>query len=228
MASLRFGEYTLDAQAHVLRRGGREVSLSKKAFLLLETLLEKRPQLLSHQALRDRIWPTTFVSHTSLAGLVSDIRKVLGDDRHHPRYLRTVHGVGYAFVGEVLGESAPAIDLSRFLLRWRGREFPLVEGANLIGRSPDCEVRIASTCVSRQHSRIVVAADGATIEDLGSKNGTHVSGRRVSEPTPLRDGEEILLGQEALWFVAASAASSTETTETDQVSAIRSIERRRR
>src|SRR4030095_9302796 len=107
MASLRFGEYILDPQAHVLKRGGREVSLSKKAFQLLETLVEKRPQLLSHQALRDQIWPTTFVSHTCLAGLVSDIRKVLGDDRHHPRYLRTVHGVGYAFVGEVLAESAP-------------------------------------------------------------------------------------------------------------------------
>src|SRR5262245_26161915 len=225
MASLRFDEYTLDPQAHVLRRGGREISLSKKAFLLLEMLLEKRPQLLSHQEIRDRIWPTTFVSHTCLAGLVSDLRKALGDDRLHPRYFRTVHGVGYAFVGETVAEPGRSIEPSRFLLRWREREFPLVEGPNLIGRGPNCQVRITSTRVSRQHSRIVVAAARATIEDLGSKNGTHVKGRRVSEPTSLRDGEEILLGHEAVRFVAASAESSTET---EQVSSIRSIERRKR
>jgi DNA-binding winged helix-turn-helix (wHTH) protein len=220
MASLRFGECTLDAQAHVLMRGGREVALSRKAFLLLETLLEKRPQVLSHRELRDLIWPTTFVSHTCLAGLVSDIRTALGDDRRRPRYLRTVHGVGYAFVGETVPARAIAVEPSPFTLRWRDREFPLVQGSNVIGRSPDCEVRINSTRVSRRHSRLVVAGDRATIEDLGSKNGTHVRGRRASGPTPLRDGEEILLGHEAVRFVAASAAGSTETDQASTKPAI--------
>ena len=211
MASLRFGECTLDAQAHVLMHRGREVPLSRKAFLLLEALLEKRPQVLSHRELRDRIWPTTFVSYSCLAGLVSDLRKAMGDDRRRPHYLRTVHGVGYAFIGETVPAPAGALEPSPFRLRWGKQEFPLVQGPNLIGRSPECQVRIPSTRVSRQHSRLVVAGDRATIEDLGSKNGTHVRGRRVSGPTPLRDGEEVLLGHEALVFVAASAAVSTAT-----------------
>jgi len=213
MASLRFGECTLDAQAHVLVRGGREVPLSRKAFLLLEVLLEKRPQVLSHRELRDRIWPTTFVSYSCLAGLVSDLRKAMGDDHRRPHFLRTVHGVGYAFVGETVPAPGVALEPSPFRLRWGGQEFPLVQGSNLIGRSPECQVRIPSTRVSRQHSRLVVAGDRSTIEDLGSKNGTHVRGRRVSGPTPLRNGEEILLGHEAVLFVAASPGGSTETDQ---------------
>jgi DNA-binding winged helix-turn-helix (wHTH) protein len=211
MTSLRFGECTLDAQAHVLMRGGREVPVSRKAFLLLEALLEKRPQVLSHRELRDRLWPTTFVSYACLAGLVSDLRKAIGDDHRRPHYLRTVHGVGYAFVGDTVPAPAGALEPSPFKLLWGGQEFALVRGSNLVGRSPECQVRIPSTRVSRQHSRLVVEGDRVTIEDLGSKNGTHVRGRRVSGPTPLRDGEEILLGHEAVVLVAASTGGSTDT-----------------
>ena len=70
-----------------------------------------------------------------------------------------------------------------------------------------------------------MAGDRVAIEDLGSKNGTHVRGRRVSEPTPLRDGEEILLGHEAVVLVAASAAVSTET---DHLSSNPGMGRRKR
>jgi DNA-binding winged helix-turn-helix (wHTH) protein len=213
MTSVRFGECTLDVRAHVLMRGGREVPLSKKAFLLLETLLEKRPLVLAQRELRDRLWPTTFVSYSCLAGLVSDLRKAMGDDRRRPKYVRTVHGVGYAFVGETIPAPAATLEPSPFKLRWGGQEFPLMQGPNLVGRGPDCQVQIPSTRVSRQHSRLVVADDRVTIEDLGSKNGTHVRGRRVSEPTPLRDGEEILLGHEAVVLIAASRGGSTETDQ---------------
>ena len=215
MASLRFGECTLDEQAHVLMRRGREVPLSRKAFLLLEALLERRPQVLAHRELRDRIWPETFVSYSCLAGLVSDLRKALGDDHRRAHYVRTVHGVGYAFVGETVPAPGVAIEPSPYRLRWGGQEFTLVQGSNLVGRGPECQVRIASTRVSRLHSRLVVSADRVTIEDLGSKNGTHLRGQRVSGPTLLRDGEEILLGHEPVLFVAASPGGSTQT---DQVS----------
>jgi pSer/pThr/pTyr-binding forkhead associated (FHA) protein len=60
-----------------------------------------------------------------------------------------------------------------------------------------------------------VAGDRVAIEDLGSKNGTRVRGRRIAGPTLLADGEEILLGHEAVLLVAAT---STATTDTDKLS----------
>jgi len=211
MARLRFGDCTVDPATHTLTRAGREVPLSKKAFLLLEALIEMRPQVLSHRDLRDRIWPGTFVGYSCLAGLVSEVRQAVGDDRRRPHCVRTVHGVGYAFIAETRPTPAGGAGRSPFSLRWGGQEFPLVEGPNLIGRVPECQVQIPSHIVSRQHSRLVVTSDRATIEDLGSKNGTYVRGRLATGPTPLRDGEEILLGHESLRFVGAALAGSTKT-----------------
>ena len=211
MAGLRFGDCIVDPRAHVLTRAGKEVPLSKKAFLLLEALIEKRPQVLPHRDLRDRIWPGTFVGYSCLAGLVSEIRRAVGDDGRRPRCVRTVHGVGYAFIAEARPTPAGDGGRSSFSLHWGSREFPLVEGPNVIGRVPECHVQIPSHVVSRQHSRLVVTGDRATIEDLGSKNGTYVRGRLAAGPTLLRDGEEILLGHESLRFVGAVPTGSTKT-----------------
>ena len=64
--------------------------------------------------------------------------------------------------------------------------------------------------VSRRHARIVVRADTATIEDLGSKNGTTVGSERVVGETELVDGDEIRIGPAELLFLA-SGEGSTET-----------------
>jgi pSer/pThr/pTyr-binding forkhead associated (FHA) protein len=52
--------------------------------------------------------------------------------------------------------------------------------------------------VSRRHARIIVVSGAATIEDLGSTNGTHVNGERISVPTRLAPGNEVALGSEVL------------------------------
>jgi len=64
--------------------------------------------------------------------------------------------------------------------------------------------------VSRQHAQVVVAAGGAAVEDLGSKNGTFVNGRRVEHPTALSDGDEIRVGV-AVLLVRAFTDASTRT-----------------
>jgi FOG: FHA domain len=55
-------------------------------------------------------------------------------------------------------------------------------------------VYIDHSSVSRQHARIVVHTDGVTLEDLDSRNGTFLNGRRVSEPEAIQDGALIGLG----------------------------------
>jgi DNA-binding winged helix-turn-helix (wHTH) protein len=207
----RFGGFVFDSNVRALTQGGKPAALSPKGFELLEALLASRPRVLSQAELRDLLWPATFVSRTSLARLVTEIRGALGDDAREPRFVRTVHGFGYAF-----GGAAHDIPESRRLaakcaLLWGGREIDLAEGENLIGRTAECAVRTPSPRISRHHARIVVTGGKAVLEDLGSKNGTCVRGRRLRGPAALKDGDQILLGSEMLTFLAAGGAGSTQT-----------------
>ena len=95
----RFGEFVLDSDTREVHRGREPVHLSPKAFQLLEALVESRPKALSKAALHDRLWPKTFVVEANLANLVGEIRAALGEDPRRPRFVRTVHGFGYAFRG---------------------------------------------------------------------------------------------------------------------------------
>jgi pSer/pThr/pTyr-binding forkhead associated (FHA) protein len=67
---------------------------------------------------------------------------------------------------------------------------------------------IPSGLVSRQHARFVVGRSGATLVDLGSKNGTLVHGRRIEGETRLNDGDEIRIGPALLVFCAPGAGST--------------------
>lgn len=60
-----------------------------------------------------------------------------------------------------------------------------------IGRDMDCQIMIPSRQVSRKHARLTTTDSGVEIEDLGSKNGTHVNGSMLSDPVILRDGDVI-------------------------------------
>ena len=212
---IEFGDCVFDAEARGLIRAGRAVPLSPKAYALLEVLLEARPRALSRRELHDRLWPGTFVTHTSLPRVVAEVRKAIGDGRRAARFVRTVHGFGYSFCGEVSSEPTPAPTTAdprtRVGIIWQAREIGLADGEALIGRGRDCAVRIDLPEISRHHARIRVAGPHATIEDLGSKNGTSVNGRPVSRTSELRDGAEIVVGSEVLVFRLSGAARSTRT-----------------
>ncbi|NUN15721.1 MAG: FHA domain-containing protein [Myxococcales bacterium] len=77
-----------------------------------------------------------------------------------------------------------------------GRNYPLTERINLIGRGRDCTTTIIDSSVSRNHAQITVDEVGNLfLRDLRSANGTFVDGRRVDmEPVPLRDRSKIKLG----------------------------------
>jgi pSer/pThr/pTyr-binding forkhead associated (FHA) protein len=64
---------------------------------------------------------------------------------------------------------------------------------------------------SRRHAWIVVSEEGALLEDLGSKNGTHVIGTRVREPVALQPGDRIEIGRVLLVFCRGGVG----TTRTD-------------
>ncbi len=72
----------------------------------------------------------------------------------------------------------------------------------VIGRSPDCQLTIEDPLVSRQHARIRVQGEDAAIEDLGSRNGVRVNGRKIEGLHLLKDGDRIRLGTQELVFSA--------------------------
>lgn len=216
----RFGEFVLDSGTRQLLRAGREVAVGPKAFELLELLLRSRPKALSRTRLRSALWPQAHVGPTSLHALVSQVRTALDDDAREPRWIRTVYGFGYAFPGAASEEEpGPRGDPAReqgpgpggaCLVSDEG-SFVLGEGENLLGREKGAAVTVGSAGVSRRHARIVVRAGRATLEDLGSKNGTFVREQRVSSPRVLEDGDVIRLGTRVRLVFRSGGDARTET-----------------
>ncbi len=203
-----FGDFELNLGARLLLRQGRPVHLTTKAFELLHVLIDHRPKVIPKALIRDRLWPATFVSESNLTSLMSELRAALGDEARRPRFLRTVHDVGYAFCGEVQ-EAATRLPQSpqvwHFVVR-AGRRIRLNEGENVVGREPDAVVSLDSPSVSRTHAANWVEASGATLEDLRSRNGTRLNGEPVEGRVPLRDGDRIGIASEEMVFRAISRA----------------------
>jgi DNA-binding winged helix-turn-helix (wHTH) protein len=214
--ALAFGDFSLDLERRQLLRSGKEVHLSPKALQLLELLVAERPRALAKAEIRDRLWPRTFVSESSLTGLVTTLRSALRDSARDPRYLRTVHGLGYAFCG-VVTDDAPRKSAARrglhFRVTWEGGDVSLAEGENVLGRVEEAAAWVESASVSRRHARILISEGKARLEDLGSKNGTFLNGRKITSAVALADADEIRLGQMPMTFRVVGGATSTKTAK---------------
>lgn len=212
---IRFGECVLDSETRQLYVRGEVVHVQPKAFQFLELLLESRPRAVSKSQIHERLWPGTFVSDSTLTSLLVEVRTVIGDDARSPLYVRTVHGFGYAFCGSA-EEARDAVSFGpprkrSFWILGAGKRTALEVGETIVGRDPGAGLFIDDPSVSRRHARIVVTEDGATLEDLGSKNGTHLEDRRIDAPVPLDDGARIRIGTVALTFRMFSLPYSTQT-----------------
>jgi DNA-binding winged helix-turn-helix (wHTH) protein len=213
---VRFGDFVLDRGSRQLWRGPEERRLGPKAFDLLDLLLNQRPNVVPHERIRDRLWPGTFVSESTLRTVVGEVRAALDEDARQPQFLRTVHGVGFAFCGEAT-ESGPRGSAARGRIVYRlvldDREIVLRPGENLLGREEEGVVWLDSPSVSRRHACITVDEGEAVLEDLGSKNGTFLRGERLSRPVRLADGDVFRLGRVNIKLRAGRADQSTRTEE---------------
>jgi len=212
--SQQFGECVFDRDRRELARAGSVVHCGPKLLALLELLLDAAPRAVTKEEIHKEIWPGTFVTDATLTSLIAELRTAIGDDAKAPRLVRTIHGYGYAFIGDVAdlrpNRKAPA-DHSLFRIVVGDRDIPLAHGENIIGRSPDAAVFVDDSGVSRHHARIRVDMRGATLEDLESKNGTILDGRPIDQPTPLAHGSLIVVGATALRFRVLTSSTTTET-----------------
>jgi DNA-binding winged helix-turn-helix (wHTH) protein len=206
----RFGAFVFDADQRQLSRDGRAVHLTAKAFELLVLLIAEAPRVVRKGELHDRLWPDTFVSDVTLAGLIKELRRALDDRDRTAPLVRTAHGVGYAFTVPVDRVIVSSQSVTRWIVTG-GRRVMLHYGENIIGRDPAAAVFIDAPGVSRRHARIVVSDTETVLEDLGSKNGTKVKRQPVTGRIALHDGDLIEMGPTVVVYHQSVSGVSTET-----------------
>jgi TolB-like protein/DNA-binding winged helix-turn-helix (wHTH) protein len=89
------------ARRELLTASGERPELPSRAYDALVYLIERRGEDVSRDALMQAVWPNTIVDDNNLNQLISDLRRTFGDSRSQPRYIATVPGRGYRFVGRV-------------------------------------------------------------------------------------------------------------------------------
>src|SRR6202140_316358 len=97
------GGVEVDLGRYELRRSGRRIKLEKKPMELLIFLLERRERMVSRDDIVKKLWRSDLFIDTekNVNNIVRKLRTALGDNADRPRFLETVVGKGYRFVGPV-------------------------------------------------------------------------------------------------------------------------------
>lgn len=94
-----------------------------------------------------------------------------------------------------------------------------VENKLTVGRLGDNDVQLDEGSVTVRHAEIVVDESGATLYDLGSTNGTFLNGEQVTDPVPVKDGDEIYFGNVRAVFAESAPQPSGDSVIEEAVSA---------
>ena len=208
----------LDEGRHELRRNGATIKLEPHPMELLALLMTRSDQVVTREEIAHHLWPDgTFVEiDQGINTVVGKLRKALGDVARQPRHIRTVSGKGYLFLGPVSVQPQHEQPAGSSLCRisWTGRTVALAPGDHLIGRDADAAICLDVVAVSRRHAVLRITDEAAILEDLGSKNGTSINGRRIAFATPVENGDEIEVGGTRLVFFRTALADPTVTLST--------------
>ncbi len=218
--TFHLGSWMVEPTLDRISQNGREVRLRPRAMDVLTVLALAAGKLVSKQSLIDEVWRTEYVSDHALTQVIAELRAALGDDAKEPSFIENIPRRGYRLVASVTpaaesvasnhGVSMP------FKIETEGGTRPLTQGQNVIGRTGEADISLDRTEVSRCHAIITVQGTTAIIEDLGSKNGTYVNGRRLDGPTALNNGDEIWIGRSVarMRFLIEGEPTKTEASTT--------------
>jgi DNA-binding winged helix-turn-helix (wHTH) protein len=224
---ITFAEFELDVGGYVLRRPDGPVRLEKLPMEVLILLVQRAGTLVQRSEIQALFWrPDVYVEHdTAINTAVAKIRRALGDDADTPRFVETVVGKGYRFIAPVESDATrqahSSVNRGRASARrlrtfpsysaTRGKqEFILEAGKTVFGRDPAAGVYVDHPSVSRRHACLSIGSQGAVLEDLKSRNGTFVNGRRIDGPTNIDHGALIGLGAITLTLIVMAAPASTQ------------------
>lgn len=105
--TIRFGPFSFDAEACLLKKHAERIPLSAKEFKVLQLLLSQAGKLFSPEAIYEAVWPEQFGEISAVAVYIQRLRRKIEDNPAQPRYLETVFGMGYRLNTEVSDEEQP-------------------------------------------------------------------------------------------------------------------------
>lgn len=187
----QFESFLLDTANGCLWRGGLQIPLPPKPFEVLRYMVENPGRLVTHDELLDALWPETYVQPQVLRTYVLELRKLLGDDAEHPRFIQTQPKRGYRFVaavtdngasGHPVAVAASAADAPQVRIVGREKEMArlgeelealkqgkrrvlFVSGETGIGKT----ALVDAFCSEAGSTGAVLVARGQCVEGLGSK-----------------------------------------------------------
>ena len=100
-------DFVLDTQRYELRSDGDVIRVEPQVFDVLTQLISNHHRFVSKEELFDSVWGGRFVGEAALTSRIKAARRALGDDGESQRYIRTVRGRGYQFVGTILADAPP-------------------------------------------------------------------------------------------------------------------------
>lgn len=98
----RAGDLVFDLRKFELRKGGRVLSAEPQVLSVIFLLVENRDRLVTKDELIDAVWDGRAVSDSAISSRIKSARQLLGDDGEAQRLIRTIHGRGFRFIGEVI------------------------------------------------------------------------------------------------------------------------------
>ncbi|AWT54811.1 alpha/beta fold hydrolase [Mycolicibacterium smegmatis] len=102
----RFDDFVLDTGRFELRRGDEVIRVEPQVFDVLTQLIVNHERVVTKVELFDTVWGGRFVGEAALTSRIKAARRALGDDGESQRYIRTIRGRGYQFVGTLLPDDA--------------------------------------------------------------------------------------------------------------------------
>ncbi len=99
-----------------------------------------------------------------------------------------------------------------FRLRYLQHDLELSEGQFAVGRNASCQLSLDDPLVSRRHALLTVTKEGVTIEDLKSRNGVLLNGRRIDSVSPVHAGDKIVIGSQEMMLVEARSGPTAHVT----------------
>jgi DNA-binding winged helix-turn-helix (wHTH) protein len=185
--TIYFDPFRVDLADEQLWCGAQALHLTRKAWEALQVLVEARGHLVTKDRLAATVWHGTHVGDDSIAKVIRELRRVLGDDQRAPHFIATVHGRGYRFIAPLSGRATepaaqPASPPVAPGLIGRDREMVVLQSwleharqgqrrvgvvCGEIGIGKSTLLRCFLESAKRDHAATVLVAGGHCVEQYG-------------------------------------------------------------
>ena len=217
----RFGPFLYDAASHGLLRGGAEIPLTHKSRELLLLFLHNPGRLLTREEITEKVWPDVAVTDDAVRFQVAELRKAFAEEGG--AYIRTIRRRGLSVGGPGEAGRRPARPPRGPDAAHRVRSTASASSSR-VARSSSWKARTSSAAIPTRPSGSTtlrsrggtpgssIGGGKATLEDLESKNGTLLNGKKIEKRMALSDGDELRVGPETMVLRELSPA----TTQTER------------